>query len=340
MVNKNKIFVFFLTVFSIATVFLSFSFFVKYEASVKKENFEQYKTLANFNIPLKAMEKALKADIESAKDRGNVKFTSIIVLLASKYCGNWNEYKEQDMDEIINRLKNDESENVIGQLYKNYSYFKLFYYSLLCEFVGSYKISDEVKEGKNIKFQKKYGLKVYSPIPYGYSISFCDDFDNELNFAKQKGHFGNDIAVKKGTPFVAVESGRISKCTQDKDMCGRIEVKSFDGKRTYCYYNCNKEKPFADGVKKGKVVRGGQILGYVGANDCCKKGGAKILKCPYLHFAIKLKIKSENGAQREVFVDVYNILKFLEHNKAALNRVKDGFSEKYIFKDQIYENNE
>lgn len=337
--NKNKIFIFFLTALSVTTVFFAFSFFAKYEASVKKENFEQYKTLANFNIPLKVMDKALRADIESAKDKGNVKFISIIVLLASKYDGDWNKYKEQDMDEIISRLKNDESEQCVGQLYRNYSYFKLFYYSLLCEFVGSYKISDEVKLGKNIKFQKKYGLKAYSPIAYGYVTNFCDDFDNELNFAKQKGHFGNDIAVKKGTPFVAVESGVISKCTQDKDMCGKIEVKSFDGKRTYCYYNCNKEKPFAKGIKKGKVVHGGQILGYVGANDCCKKGGAKILRCPYLHFAIKLKIKDKDGVQREVFVDVYNILKFLEHNKAALNKTKDGFCEKYIFKDKVYEDN-
>lgn len=338
--NKNKIFIFFLVVLSFFTFFLTFTFFTRYKASNYEENFKHYKKLSNSVLPLKVMEKALKEDIKSNNEDKETKFVTIVSLLAAKYYGDWEKYDEKDLNEIVEKLKEGEKEEELSQLYNNYEYFKNFYKALFEEFVGRYKISKDIEERgqEEVIFEEKYGLKAYSPIAYGYKINFCSDFDNEINFSKQKGHFGNDIAVKKGVPFVAVESGVISKKYKYKDIY-KLELKSFDGKRTYIYSNCDAKKPFADGIEKGTIVAGGQLLGFVGDDNCCKKGGSKILNCPYLHFGIKIKVKTYDKEEIEVYVDTYNILKFLEHHKSALNKDKDGFYLKHIFKDDVFEKN-
>ncbi len=335
--NKNRIFILLLGVLSSLTIFFALSFFAKYEAANQEKNFKQYKKLSNAVVPLKVMEKALKEDIKSQEGNKLVKFTTLISLLAAKYYGDWDEYSEKDLEYFVNRLNSGETVEELKQSYKNYEYFNLFYETLFSEFIGKYKISKQKNEKSVPIFEEKYGLKAYSPIAYGFDVNFCDDFDNETNFARQKGHFGNDIAVKKGTPFVAVESGIVSK-VEKKEYMSRVEIRSFDGKRTYVYANCGEKEPFKKYVKKGVVVRGGQILGLVGANNCCKKGGAKMLKTPYLHFGIKLKIQKEKEELKDVYVDVYNILKFLEHHKAAVIKNKNEYCEKHIFTDEALNN--
>lgn len=337
MVNKNKIFIVMLVTLIGSTVFLALSFFIKYKINTSEENFKQYKKLASSVVPLKVMEKALKEDINSQKQEGEVEFITFISLLAAKYGGEWSEYCEKDADELVLKLKEGEKKE-LKSLYNNYEYYELFYETLFKEFIGNFKITKKQEEKELEKPEEKYGLKAYSPIAYNYEASFCDDFDNEINFAKQKGHYGNDIAVKKGTPFVAVESGVVSKCLNE-DGCCHLELKSFDGKRTYIYSNCNSKKPFAEGIKEGNVVSGGQLLGFAGDSNCCHKGGAKVLRCPYLHFGIKLKIKKAAEKAREVYVDVFNILKFLEHHKSALQKTETGFKQAYEFEDEIFRKN-
>ncbi len=337
MFNKNKVFFVTITILTFSTVFCGFSFFVKYKMATYEENFKQYKKLASYVVPVKVMEKALREDVNSQKSEEKVKFLTIISLLAAKYDGEWRNYCEKDVDELVLKLKGGEEEE-IKSLYNNYEYFEIFYETLFKEFIGNYKITKKQKNKELEEPKEKYGLKAYSPIAYGYETSFCDDFDNEINFAKQKGHYGNDIAVKKGTPFVAVESGVVSECLNENGFA-RLELKSFDEKRTYIYSNCDSKKPFAKGIKKGSVVSGGQLLGFAGDNNCCKKGGAKILRCPYLHFGIKLTIKKKNEPSRDVYVDVFNILKFLEHHKSALKTAEQGFEQKYYFEDEELKQN-
>lgn len=338
--NKNRVFIFLLSVLSFLTIFLTLTLFTKYKASTCEENFKHYKKLSNSVLPLKVMEKALKEDIKSNNENKKAKFVTIVSLLAAKYYGDWEKYDEKDLSEIIEKLNEGQKEEELAHLYNNYSYFKNFYEALFCEFIGRYKISKDIESRgqEEIIFEEKYGLKAYSPIAYGYKISLCSDFDNEINFSKQKGHFGNDIAVKKGVPFVAVESGVVSKTYKDKGIY-KLELKSFDGKRTYIYSNCDSKKPFADEIKEGTIVAGGQLLGFVGDDNCCKKGGSQILNCPYLHFGMKIKVKTKDKEEIEVYVDTYNILKFLEHHKSALSKDEDGFYLKHIFKDDVFEKN-
>lgn len=333
---KNKIFILFFSLVGFLTIFLMFSFLAKYKAQTYEENLKQYKKLSNCVAPTNVMEKALKADVKATSEGKEAKFTKIISFLAAKYLGNWSQFKEKDLDEIVEKLCDEEKEKDLMHIYSNYPYFKEFYETLFSQYVGKYTISKttENEEQSNF-FEERYGLKAYSPIAYGYKPSFCDDFDNEVNFAKQKGHFGNDIAVKKGTPFVAVESGIIDRI-HNEGKINQIELKSFDGKRRYIYSNCNEKKPFADGIKKGAVVFAGQLLGFVGCSDCCEKGGAKILNCPYLHFAIKISLKTENEAKREIYVDAYNILKFLEHHKVEFIKQQGVLQPKHICRDEEY----
>ena len=132
-----------------------------------------------------------------------------------------------------------------------------------------------------------------------------------------------------------MESGVISNLVNTEKQ-NLLELSSFDGKRSYIYSNCDKEKPFAKTIKKGSVVFGGQILGFVGAENSCKKGGANILKCPYLHFAIKLKFKNNQNQDVQIYIDPYNILKFLENHKSEVYKKQGEFFQKHLFRDEVF----
>ena len=331
--HRNKIFMLTFSVIAFLSMFLIFSFLTKYKVETYEKNLKQYKKLSNCVVPPAVMEKALKVDLQAKSEGKEVKFTKIISFLAAKYFGDWRQYQETDLDEIARKFYEGAREEDLVHIYNNYWYFKDFYEALFSQFVGEYDISRTIGDStkkEDVVFEQKYGLKVYSPIAYGYKISFCDDFDNEVNFAKQKGHFGNDIAVKIGTPFVAVESGIIDRIHNDGNSY-LLELKSLDGKRRYIYSNCSEKKPFANGIKKGTIVSGGQLLGFVGCGNCCDKGGAKILNCPYLHFAIKLSVGKENESAGEIYIDAYNILRFLEHHKAELYKRQGDFYSKHIY---------
>lgn len=332
--NKNRIFILLLTTLSGLTIFFSLSFFAKYKLETQEQNVRQYKKISNSVVSLKALEDILKEDIKAKKEEKDLNFVLLLSLLAAKYYGNWDQYSKKDLKEIVLKLQNGQK-NDLQKFYPNYDYFEDFYKAVFCEFVGDYKISNNLTKNEKTYFKQKYGLKAYSPIAFGFKANFCDDFDNEINFAKQKGHFGNDIAAKKLTPFVAVESGIISDLVQTEKE-NKIELKSFDGKRCYIYSNCDKQKPFAKKIKKGSVVFGGQILGFVGEQNSCKKGGAKILKCPYLHFAIKLNFKNKQKQDVEIYIDPYKILKFLENHKSEVYKKDGEYFQKHLFRDEVF----
>ena len=96
--NRNRVFIFLLSVLSFLTIFLTLTLFTRYKAATYEENFKHYKKLSNSVLPLKVMEKALKEDIKSNNEDKKAKFVTIVSLLAAKYYGDWEKYDEKDID--------------------------------------------------------------------------------------------------------------------------------------------------------------------------------------------------------------------------------------------------
>ena len=70
-----------------------------------KKDFIKY---AEFNVCYSALEKALEYDINTHKNDEKVKidWVQVLAYLGAKYGGDFKQYKEADLEQIVNRLKN------------------------------------------------------------------------------------------------------------------------------------------------------------------------------------------------------------------------------------------
>ncbi len=97
-----------------------------------------------------------------------------------------------------------------------------------------------------------------------------------------KMHRGVDFAAKRGTPIMAAGDGRISFAGRNGSFGRFIEIKHLNNFKTR-YAHMYK---FAKGIKKGRIVKQGDVIGYVG-NSGRSTG-------PHLHYEVKHKNRTIN----------------------------------------------
>ncbi|HTE16938.1 MAG TPA: M23 family metallopeptidase [Armatimonadota bacterium] len=99
-------------------------------------------------------------------------------------------------------------------------------------------------------------------------------------FAERRGareHQALDIPAPRGTPVVAVDDGTLCKLfTSDR---GGLTLYQFDPEQKYCYYYAHLDN-YAPGLREGKRIRRGDLLGYVGTSGNAPKDA------PHLHFEV------------------------------------------------------
>jgi murein DD-endopeptidase MepM/ murein hydrolase activator NlpD len=93
----------------------------------------------------------------------------------------------------------------------------------------------------------------------------------------KRGHEAVDILAPRHTPIVAVEDGTIARLFNSK--AGGITIYQFDPTQQFCYYYAHLQG-YAPGLRDGKRVSKGEVLGYVGTT------GNAPPNTPHLHFAI------------------------------------------------------
>lgn len=92
-----------------------------------------------------------------------------------------------------------------------------------------------------------------------------------------RAHEALDIMAPRGTPVLAVASGRIARLFLSKP--GGITIYQFDPEGQVAYYYAHLDG-YAAGLAEGQDVRQGQLLGYVGST------GNANPDAPHLHFGI------------------------------------------------------
>ena len=108
----------------------------------------------------------------------------------------------------------------------------------------------------------------------------ADRIQNTFDQARDKGersHEATDILAPRGTPVVAVDTGSVAKLFTSK--AGGLTVYQFDPAQNYAYYYAHLDR-YADGLKEGKLLKKGDVIGYVGTT------GNADPNTPHLHFAI------------------------------------------------------
>lgn len=90
-------------------------------------------------------------------------------------------------------------------------------------------------------------------------------------------HQAVDILAKRGTPVLSADSGTILRLT--KSTLGGITIYATDPARRFVFYYAHLDR-YAEGLREGKTVAQGEVIGYVGTTGNAPKN------TPHLHFQV------------------------------------------------------
>jgi len=274
----------------------------------------------DFDVPLDVLKQAYEYDVQSQKEDVPLDFVQLLAYTAAK---NWGNFKEAGrsaaMDEVVERIKNGETLHDIAEDLKLYDFYLATYQAVLGGFVGEY----EVEVGDI--YERRYGLKVFSPIAKGYGFSHSDDFGNPRNYGYRRPHLGHDLFGQVGAPIIAVEGGVVEALGWNRYGGWRVGIRSLDGKRYYYYAHLRKDTPYAKGLEIGSEVAAGDVIGYLGATGYSRHENVSNIKIPHLHFGMQIIFdESQKDGTNQIWIDTYNIVKFLGRNRMEVVPCGDG----------------
>ena len=103
--------------------------------------------------------------------------------------------------------------------------------------------------------------------------------DNTFDDARGQGrvHEAIDIMAPRGTPVLAATDGKVEKLFTS--VPGGLTIYQFDPDGRHAYYYAHLDR-YAAGLVEGKVLKRGEVIGYVGSTGNASEDA------PHLHFAI------------------------------------------------------
>lgn len=150
----------------------------------------------DFNASKEAMKKACLLDIESYESEVHLDWITLLAYAAVRGGGEFNEKSVKYIEEAAKQLSEKETtEEALREKYQHFSYYHEAYSAVLGGMLGEYEIKDD-----NGSYQKKYGLKAYSPIAAGFAYQDYDDFGVGRDFGYKRQHLGHDMMGLVGTP--------------------------------------------------------------------------------------------------------------------------------------------
>lgn len=309
MIRNNNFKKFFLTTI---IFFISTSIPISYILHNKTYSSEKYIKWVDFNISYPALKKSMELDINSY---GKYNWIEILSCLAVKYGGNFKKYNDNDLNNIIKKIDSGLTPRSIANANKIYDYYFEAYSAVLNEFIGYFKI-------KTDDWHNYYGLKVFSPIAKGYAYHDFDDFGNSRSYGYKRKHLGHDLMALTGTPIIAVESGIIEELGWNKYGGWRIGIRSFDKKRYYYYAHMRKNYPYVKTLVRGQKISAGDVIGYVGRTGYSSTENVNNIEQSHLHFGLQLIFdESQKDGTNQIWIDLWNIVKLLNKNRAAVERI-------------------
>ena len=280
----------------------------------------------DFQIPYESLKYAMNVDIDSFDKEKHLDWVEILALAG---CRTGGKCGLDAVRKAVKDLQGDKSpEELLGELYRYYEYYREAYDAVLGGFLGSFAIE---KDGKWIP---TYGLKAYSPIGAGYGYSHSDDFGNSRSFGFARKHLGHDMMGSLGTPIVAVEGGVVEAMGWNRYGGWRIGIRSFDSRRYYYYAHLQKDHPFAEGLEVGDQVNAGDLIGFMGRTGYSDKENTNNIETVHLHFGMQLVFdESQKECLSEIWIDCYDLVRLLDSHRSSLKKAEKGWQRVYPFRD-------
>lgn len=125
-------------------------------------------------------------------------------------------------------------------------------------------------------------------------------------------HNGVDFAARRGTPIFTTGNGRLSFVGTKGGYGKTIIVDHGDGYTTLYAHM----RGYAKGMRRGKVVKQGQIIGYVGTTG--------VSTGPHLHYEFRIRGKHRDPLKvkfdRSVKLNKRELPRFLKHSEELLTK--------------------
>lgn len=280
-------------------------------------NAGSYIKWVDFNASYEALKKACLMDIGSYESEMHLDWITLLAYAAVRGGGEFDGSSEKYIDSIAEQLSQKEiTKEDLEQKYEYFSYYYEAYEAVLGGMVGEYEIADA--DGG---FQKKYGLKAFSPIAKGFSYQDYDDFGVSRSFGYKRQHLGHDMMGLIGTPIIACESGYVEAIGWNRYGGWRIGIRSFDKKRYYYYAHLRQNRPYAEGLNEGDLVTAGDVIGYMGHTGYSDKENVNNIDTVHLHVGLQLIFdESQKEGSNEIWVDFYQLARFLSANRSDVVR--------------------
>ena len=285
----------------------------------------------DFGVPYESLKYAMDVDISTAQKEKHIDW---IVILAVAGCRTGGKCQLNDVKKAAEDLESNKSvEELLGNLYQYYPYYKESFSAVLGGLLGSFAIE------KNGEWVPSYGLKAFSPIAAGYGYAHSDDFGNQRTFGFARKHLGHDMMGSLGTPVVAVESGIVEAMGWNRYGGWRVGIRSVDNKRYYYYAHLQKDHPFADGLEIGDMVQAGDLIGFMGRTGYSDQENINNIETVHLHFGIQLVFdESQKECLSEIWINPYHIVRLLHNHRSNLRKTEKGWERVYSFVDLDVEN--
>lgn len=270
----------------------------------------------------------------SRREAVHLDWVDLLAYAACKNGGRFSEARSKEIDRIAYRLRGGEPLEKAVEGLKHFAYYRAAYGAALGGLLGEYRIEapDGTKQGgKTVK--AGYGLKAFSPIAAGYAFEHYDDFGHARTFGFRRKHLGHDLLGRVGTPVVAVEDGVVENLGWNIYGGWRVGIRSHDRKRYYYYAHLRKGRPYQSDLARGKSVRAGDVIGYMGMTGYSAKEDTNNIDVPHLHFGLQLIFDESRKDAPEIWIDTYPLIKLLQENRSvvAYDKVKKEHSRVYRF---------
>ena len=273
-----------------------------------------------FNVTCEAMAAAYDLDVESYEEDIHLNWIELLAYVGARTGGKFDKYSVKKINEAAEKLKSGETTmEELTEDMEYYDYYLEAYTAVLGGMVGEFSVKEEDGQWK-----RYYGLKAFSPIAKGFDYSHYDDFGSSRSYGYSRPHLGHDMMGQIGTPVVAVESGYVEALGWNQYGGWRIGIRSFDGKRYYYYAHLRQNYPYAEGLEEGSVVTAGDVIGYMGHTGYSTKENVNNIETVHLHWGLQLIFdESQKEGNNEIWVDCYELTKFLYRNRSEAAKVGD-----------------
>lgn len=144
----------------------------------------------DFNASKEAMKKACLLDIESYESEVHLDWITLLAYAAVRGGGEFSEKSVKYIEEAAKQLSAKETtEEALREKYQHFWYYYEAYSAVLSGMLGEYEIKDD-----SGSYQKKYGLKAYSPIAAGFAYQDYDDDSDKIGLS-QKDPFSKGVLI-------------------------------------------------------------------------------------------------------------------------------------------------